>query len=64
MYQSGFITTDASIHSLKLSHTGSIGATFSTAETRTIGYVPVKGASVLLGLTGVVSGRCQASFQI
>jgi hypothetical protein len=60
MYQSGFITPDASIHSLKLSQTRSIGATFSAAETRTIGYVPAEGASALLGLTGVVSRRRQA----
>lgn len=56
-YQSGFITTDASIHSLKLSHTGSIGATFSAAESLTIGYVPAEGAFALLGLTSVVSRR-------
>lgn len=64
MYQRGFITTDASIPSLKLSHTRSIGATFSTAESLTIGYVPAEGASALLGLTGAVSRRCLASFQI
>ena len=60
MYQSGFITTDASIHSLKLSQTRSIGAIFSAAESLTIGYVPVPGAFALLGFAGVVSRRRRA----
>ena len=60
LYQSGFITTDASITSLELSHTGSIGATFSAAESLTIGYVPAPGAFALLGLAGVASRRRRA----
>ncbi len=57
---SGFITTDVSITSLELSHIGSIGATFSAAESLTIGYVPAPGAFALLGLAGMASRRRRA----
>ncbi len=56
----GFITTDVSITSLELSHIGSIGATFSAAESLTIGYVPAPGAFALLGLAGLASRRRRA----
>ena len=56
----GFITTDVSITSLELSHIGSIGLTFSAAESLTIGYVPAPGAFALLGLAGLASRRRRA----
>ena len=57
---SGFITTDVSITSLELSHIGSTGATFSAAESLTIGYVPAPSAFALLGLAGMASRRRRA----
>ncbi|MSR33913.1 MAG: hypothetical protein EXS12_03820 [Phycisphaerales bacterium] len=57
---SGFITTNASISSLELSHLGSNGVTFSCAETLTIGYVPAPGAVALLGLAGLIGRRRRA----